>query len=163
MKTIKTGPSRELSESKDSNWEQERMEWEERNSHYNCQWIMISRRMGWSWPVVLFIMAVLIKSSSPYMSSYCYFNQLCTCKLQSSSGQNNLTESETPLTAIQSLLQTPVDIRDVTCLGVPFAQIPGKVFNPLWVFYKCMICNAEVTLKRNLAWKNQVDTLFTWS
>ena len=87
---------------------------------------MISRRMGWSWPVVLFIMAVLIKSSSPYMSSYCYFNQLCTCKLKSSLSQQNFTENATPLSAIQSLLQAPVDIRDVSCLGVPFAQIPGR-------------------------------------
>ena len=78
---------------------------------------------GW---LVLTLIA-LIRPTSPYMSSYCYFNQLCTCKLQSSSGQSNYTESETPLTAIQSLLQAPVDIRDVTCLGVPFAQIPGEM------------------------------------
>ena len=88
---------------------------------------MIRRMTGWGWTAVLVIMTALIKPSSPYMSSYCYFNQLCTCKLQSGSGQKNLTESETPLTAIQSLLQAPVDIRDVTCLGVPFAQIPGRL------------------------------------
>ena len=70
----------------------------------------------------------LVSPSSPYMSSYCYFNQLCTCKLQAGAGDSlqNVTESVTPVTAIQSLLQAPVDIRDVSCLGVPFAQIPGK-------------------------------------
>ena len=70
----------------------------------------------------------LVSPSSPYMSSYCYFNQLCTCKLQAGAGDSlqNVTESVTPVSAIQSLLQAPVDIRDVSCLGVPFAQIPGK-------------------------------------
>lgn len=87
---------------------------------------MMVRITDWTWPVLVVLMAATITPSSPYMSSYCYFNQLCTCKLQSSSGQSNYTESETPLTAIQSLLQAPVDIRDVTCLGVPFAQIPGE-------------------------------------
>ena len=80
----------------------------------------------WTLLSPLVIMIAFIKPSSPYMSSYCYFNQLCTCKLQSSSGQQNVTDTAAPLTAIQSLLQAPVDIRDVTCLGVPFAQIPGR-------------------------------------
>ena len=83
---------------------------------------MMISMAGW----LLFTLLAFIRPTSPYMSSYCYFNQLCTCKLKSGLGQQNYTENVTPLTAIQSLLQAPVDIRDVTCLGVPFAQIPGR-------------------------------------
>ena len=83
---------------------------------------MMATMTNW---LVLTLIAI-IRPTSPYMSSYCYFNQLCTCKLKSSPGQQNFTENVTPLSAIQSLLQAPVDIRDVSCLGVPFAQIPGR-------------------------------------
>ena len=91
--------------------------------------MMISMMISTAWSMLppFVIMIALITPSSPYTSSYCYFNQLCTCKQQSTSAQQNYTESATPLTAIQSLLQAPVDIRDVTCLGVPFAQIPGRL------------------------------------
>ena len=78
------------------------------------------------WVILTLLAFIFISPTSPYMSSYCYFNQLCTCKLKSSLGQQNFTENVTPLSAIQSLLQAPVDIRDVSCLGVPFAQIPGR-------------------------------------
>ena len=44
------------------------------------------------------------------------------------STQHNYT-ADTQLHAIQSLLQAPVDIREVSCLGVPFAQIPGEHIN----------------------------------
>ena len=113
----------ELSEPKDSNWEQERG-WNEQSGKsdlFSPHRVMISMA---SW--LLLTLLALIRPTSPYMSSYCYFNQLCTCKLKSSLGQQNFTESATPLSAIQSLLQAPVDIRDVSCLGVPFAQIPGR-------------------------------------
>ena len=89
---------------------------------------MMVRITDWTWPVLVVLMAATITPSSPYMSSHCYFNPLCTCKLQAGAagaGLQNYTETATPLSAIQSLLQAPVDIRDVSCLGVPFAQIPG--------------------------------------
>lgn len=65
----------------------------------------------------------LVVPSSPSQSTHCYFNQLCTCKLQSGTGFNYSTTISTS-GAIQSLLQAPVDIRDISCLGVPFGNIP---------------------------------------
>ena len=79
------------------------------------------------WPMVM-VLVSLAAPASPFMSSHCYFNPLCTCKLQAATagqGLQNSTESSSPLNAIQSLMQAPVDIRDVSCLGVPFARIPG--------------------------------------
>merc|ERR550532_2212662 len=79
-----------------------------------------------AWPTVMMLVS-LAAPASPFMSSHCYFNPLCTCKLQAASpgqGLHNTTEPASPLNAIQSLMQAPVDIRDVSCLGVPFARIP---------------------------------------
>ena len=81
-----------------------------------------------AWPVVM-VLVSLAAPASPFMSSHCYFNPLCTCKLQAATagqGLQNSTEPASPLNAIQSLMQAPVDIRDVSCLGVPFARIPGN-------------------------------------
>ena len=82
-----------------------------------------------AWPTLMVLMTLMVTPASPYMSSHCYFNPLCTCKLQAatpSPGLLNSTESSSPLNAIQSLMQAPADIRDVSCLGVPFARIPGN-------------------------------------
>ena len=81
-----------------------------------------------AWPTLM-VLVSLAAPASPYMSSHCYFNPLCTCKLQAATagpGLYNSTESSSPLNAIQSLMQAPADIRDVSCLGVPFARIPGN-------------------------------------
>ena len=83
-----------------------------------------------AWPTLM-VLVSLAAPASPYMSSHCYFNPLCTCKLQAATagtGLYNSTESSSPLSAIQSLMQAPADIRDVSCLGVPFARIPGNFF-----------------------------------
>ena len=82
-----------------------------------------------AWPTLMVLVTIMVTPASPYMSSHCYFNPLCTCKLQAatpSPGLLNSTESSSPLNAIQSLMQAPADIRDVSCLGVPFARIPGN-------------------------------------
>lgn len=82
--------------------------------------------------LILALLSILATPICPYASSFCYFNPLCTCKAQAGLGSqigNFSSEAVTPVSAIQSLLQAPVDIRDVNCLGVPFAQIPGTATN----------------------------------
>ena len=77
--------------------------------------------------VGLLVVINLAVPSTPSQSTHCYFNQLCTCKLQSGSGLNYSTTISTS-GAVQSLMQAPVDIRDISCLGVPFGNIPGVWF-----------------------------------
>ena len=70
-----------------------------------------------------------------FTTKYHFFGTLCTYNIYNIywlisiiSTQHNYT-ADTQLHAIQSLLQAPVDIREVSCLGVPFAQIPGEHIN----------------------------------
>ena len=98
-----------------------------------------------AWPTVMMLVS-MAAPASPFMSSHCYFNPLCTCKLQAASpgqGLHNITEPASPLNAIQSLMQAPVDIRDVSCLGVPFARIPGT----FWLSPKNCLINLHHTIE----------------
>ena len=75
--------------------------------------------------VVLFSCS-LFPVSSPAQSLHCYFNHLCTCKLATTS----TTVSPTPKDSVRlSAVQTPHDIRDISCLGVPFGSIPGTGYS----------------------------------
>lgn len=98
------------------------MGWKQRKQVGKYHYLRTYVRGTYLWWAYLWAAACLCPGVLAQMAP-CSFNFMCSCRYTTDSGQPLTTTAVAVMAARQSL---PEHINEVTCVGVPFARIPGQ-------------------------------------